>query len=431
MASKEHNGGLLIEDVKMFFRHSCKAKYVGSLNEKLSVKQRELIARTPFWWFMSLNHSVKISRNLLPVLCYRWVERRGGFAIGREVVEFNLLDVCLGLGLRVLGEKIDISDDDEDSDCRKLFSSGKVHVKRIYEFLLEYDNDGGSIELFTSLYILLGIYEFLLPNRDEIVFPKIFKLVDDLQSIGKYNWGNLVYDYLVGSLCSASRALKYESNTSHIHLFGCVYMLQLWSFDHIFVCNATFNCDKSKFPRLLHWMNIKVGDKLVKSSFDKELAINEVVVCNEELGYEFVREAFQTFGTSYNRSIDKENEELKHLVENEEREIAELEAVLSHLEDMVAKKEEHNRTEGDGKDDPHDDGNDEEEGDVGVHYTVNDPASDVEGDDSAADDVDVGQQSNMYDRMKSQPRKRIKSRAIRMPFAGFGSRRKTKLLTLG
>jgi len=156
-------------------------------------------------------------------------------------------------------------------------------------------------------------------------------------------------------------------------------------------------------------------------------------VCNEELGYAFVREAFQTFGTSYNRSIDKENEELKRLVENEEREIAELEGLLSHLEDMVANKEEHNRTEGDGKDDPHDDGNDEEEVDVGVHYTVNDPASDVEGDDSAGDDVDVdvGQQSNMYDRMKSQPRKRIKSRAIRTPFAGFGSRRKTKLLTLG
>ena len=175
-------------------------------------------------------------------------------------------------------------------------------------------------------------------------------------------------------------------------------------------------------------------------------------MCNEELGYEFVREAFQTFGTSYNRSIDKENEELKRLVENEEREIAELEAVLSHLEDMVAKKEEHNRTEGEGKDDPHYDGNDEEEVDVGegkddphydgndeeevdvgVHYTVNDPVSDVKGHDSAGDDVDVdvGQQSNMYDRMKAQPRKRSKSRAIRTPFAGFGGRRKTKLLTLG
>ena len=32
-------------------------------------------------------------------------------------------------------------------------------------------------------------------------------------------------DVLVGSLCRASRALKYESNISNIHVFGCVYML--------------------------------------------------------------------------------------------------------------------------------------------------------------------------------------------------------------
>ena len=56
--------------------------------------------------------------------------------------------------------------------------------------------------------------------------------------------------------------------------------------------------------------------------------------CNKELGYDFVREAFQTFGTSYKRSIDKENEELKRLVDNEEREIVDLEAVLSLLEDI-------------------------------------------------------------------------------------------------
>jgi len=49
---------------------------------------------------------------------------------------------------------------------------------------------------------------------------------------------------------------------------------------------------------------------------------------------------------------------------------------------------------------------------------------------SAADDVNVGQQSNMYDRMKSQPRKRIKSHAIRTPFAGLGTRRKMKILTM-
>jgi len=53
---------------QMSFHHSCKAKYVGTLNDKLSVKQKESIADTSFWWLMSLNHSVKISQNLLFVL---------------------------------------------------------------------------------------------------------------------------------------------------------------------------------------------------------------------------------------------------------------------------------------------------------------------------------------------------------------------------
>jgi len=66
----------------------------------------------------------------------------------------------LRLGLRVLGGKIDLSDEDVDSECRKLFSSGKIDVKLIYDFLLKYDNDSGSIEIFSSLYSLLGTFEF-------------------------------------------------------------------------------------------------------------------------------------------------------------------------------------------------------------------------------------------------------------------------------
>lgn len=68
-------------------------------------------------------------------LCYKWVERRGGFVVGREVVEFNLLDVFLGLDLRLLGKKIDLSDDDIDSQCRKLLCSGKVDVKMIFSYV--------------------------------------------------------------------------------------------------------------------------------------------------------------------------------------------------------------------------------------------------------------------------------------------------------
>ena len=170
--------------------------------------------------------SVKISRKLLSLLCYNWVERRGGFRIG-QVVEFNLLDVCLGLGLRVLGERIDLNETISDSDTLNIFGGQTVTVELIYDYLLKYDDDVGGVELFCRIYILLGISEFLLPNKKGIVFPIIFKLVDDIDNIGKYNWGTLVYEYLVSSLCIASLGLKNESAAKHFDVVGCVYLFQV------------------------------------------------------------------------------------------------------------------------------------------------------------------------------------------------------------
>ena len=174
-----------------------------------------------------LTDSVKISRKLLSLLCYNWVERRGGFRIGGQVVEFNLLDVCLGLGLRVLGERIDLNETISDSDTLNIFGGQTVTVELIYYYLLKYDDDVGGVELFCRIYILLGISEFLLPNKKGIVFPIIFKLVDDIDNIGKYNWGTLVYEYLVSSLCIASLGLKNESAAKHFDVVGCVYLLQV------------------------------------------------------------------------------------------------------------------------------------------------------------------------------------------------------------
>jgi len=174
-----------------------------------------------------LTDSVKISRKLLSLLCYNWVKRRGGFHIGGQVVEFNLLDVCLGLGLRVLGERIDLNETILDSDSLNIFGGETVIVKLIYDYLLKYDDDVGGVEVFCRIYILLGISEFLLPNKKGSVFPIIFKIVDDMDNIGKYNWGRLAYKYLVSSLCIALLGLKNESSAKHFNVVGCVYLLQV------------------------------------------------------------------------------------------------------------------------------------------------------------------------------------------------------------
>jgi len=70
----------------------------------------------------------------------------------------------------------------------------------VYHLLLE-RSEKLSLEDFCSLYILLRIFEFLCPNRNERVFPILFTIVNDFGSSGKYNWGGVVYDYLVMCIC--------------------------------------------------------------------------------------------------------------------------------------------------------------------------------------------------------------------------------------
>jgi len=60
-------------------------KFIGVVNDRLSVQQKEYITGTPFLWFTMLNDSVKISKNFLSHLCFKWVERRGGFDVGGQV----------------------------------------------------------------------------------------------------------------------------------------------------------------------------------------------------------------------------------------------------------------------------------------------------------------------------------------------------------
>jgi len=211
----------------MYFRHCCKAKCIGALNEKLIVPQKEYIASTPFWWFPMLKQSLKISRTVLSQLCIKWVERRGGFDVGGEVVDFSLLDVCLGLGLTVVGEKIDLNEEVVESETWNTFGRQRVYVKLIYDFLMKFDDDVGDVELFCKLYVVLGISEFLLASKKGCVFPVIFKIVDDMENIGKYNWGTLVYEYLVFSLCTASLALQNEPSRFEFYVVRCAYLLEV------------------------------------------------------------------------------------------------------------------------------------------------------------------------------------------------------------
>jgi len=109
------------------FRHCCRTKYIASLNNNLSAELRSVIEGTPCGWFTMLKGSLKISRKLLSSLISLSVERNGGFFISNKVLRLSLLDVCLGLGLRVHGESINLVEICVQSECKKLLNNESVN----------------------------------------------------------------------------------------------------------------------------------------------------------------------------------------------------------------------------------------------------------------------------------------------------------------
>jgi len=123
--------------------------------------------------------------------------------------------------LRVVRTKIDLDEGFVQSECRKHFHDENIDVKMVYEFLMKHHGDLSVVD-FCRLYVSIGICEFLLCSRSGRIFPILFNIVDDFGSLGKYNWGSLVYDYLVGSLCTASLLLSDEGNAKYFHVDGCL-----------------------------------------------------------------------------------------------------------------------------------------------------------------------------------------------------------------
>jgi len=166
------------------------------VNKMLTDDQKASIKATPFGWLVMIDSGLKISMRVVKELSCRFVEKYCGFHIRSDVVSFSLIDVCVGIGLRIVGEKVDLEKESSDSKLRSLFGSNRVIITMIYDELLKRVNDC-NVD-FCKLYILLGLSEFLLPNTKGSMCSGLFIVVDKYFSeLCKYNWGGIVYRYLV------------------------------------------------------------------------------------------------------------------------------------------------------------------------------------------------------------------------------------------
>lgn len=211
-------------------RHQCYPGPLLEVNSELTERQRSKIRQTPFKWLMQIPEHLQINGSLLKELTIRWEERSLAFVIQNKLVPFTPVDVCLALGLHILGENVSLQSDTEvKGHCytKKLFEGKKITSSTIYDQLQKYKADE-HVDDFCRLYVLLGFALFYFPNTKHTVPDALVRILDsEVHSLHKYSWGVLVYDVLVDSLNSVAIGLKEATNSHEINIIGCAAVLQV------------------------------------------------------------------------------------------------------------------------------------------------------------------------------------------------------------
>lgn len=215
-------------------RHACNTKWVAKVNNNMSPAQISRIEATPFKWMLSFPEKLKISEILLRELARRWDKRCGAFRIQNRIVSFTHLDVCFALGLSIIGDDVQFVENPE-SETQKLFGGKQITRETILDQLGKLSGPG-DVDDFCRLYILLGLTQFYFPNTSTLLGAttplhcECIKLLDDLSTLGNYNWGVAVYNCLVDSLTKTNDLLPNTDNTNNKKqrtITGCAIVLQV------------------------------------------------------------------------------------------------------------------------------------------------------------------------------------------------------------
>ncbi|XP_068504404.1 uncharacterized protein [Phaseolus vulgaris] len=410
----------------------------------ITLEQKSIIQSTPFGWLLFVREDIKLSRGLLSKLCSSWVERKQCFSIQNQFVSFSLVDVCLGVGLRVGGRKIDLRKSSIISHIRSFFEEGHVTVEMIYSVILKLGNDI-SLEDFCKLYVLLGLSEFILPTRLGLVHYGLFNLVDDLDKLDMYNWGGLVYEILVDSLCSASKWIT-RGNMSYIHVDGCVYLLQIWTMEHLFSYKRQVPTSGNKYPRIMHWMNVRVGDHELERCLRKNKVVVELCASNEEVCSKFVEEAFDQIGCRITKKKPTKDEvramrvkvlQLMRKSEEQELLITSMEKELNDIVELIARR---NCLRRDTQSEVVEveplamdctylkkaESSYEDVDEVEPNEEFNSHEDVHEDKQLHVDEVQPNEEVNMFPKMNVEPRKRFKSVVLKTPWTTYSKRKPKK-----
>ncbi|KOM57910.1 hypothetical protein LR48_Vigan11g094300 [Vigna angularis] len=115
---------------------------------------------------------------------------------------------------------------------------------------------------------------------------------------------------------------------------------KVWFCHHFVTSKSIYSTRVTKFPRLLNWIDINIGDKFMKSALAKGSVVIDVGVSKEELCYGMVKDACEKFGIPFKKQNRGDKGKLLFVVEEQTRVIADMQSSLNDLRKLVQAKNE-------------------------------------------------------------------------------------------
>ncbi|KAK9278238.1 hypothetical protein L1049_027800 [Liquidambar formosana] len=282
------------ENFSVQIRHSCAIEDFCAYNDNLTPDQRQLIERTPFGVLLDIPKT-NINGKLLECLIDKWDEGESGFWLKDKLVRFTQHDVACILGLRVGGTRVRVFEDYGSSQLDTILRSFFPNQTLTRRFISQLISPCASNDDFVRMYIALAFTFFLFPLPSRGIHRHFFRLLDKLDDLSEYGWGEAVYVFLVDGIRDAVRARKMKTNYSEIRIRGCALLLQVWALEHTSMVEATSS--SCSWPRIRKWTSKNLSSRHVHSIIqftesDKE-AVPILAPTEEELKESVIQESLR------------------------------------------------------------------------------------------------------------------------------------------
>ena len=206
---------------------------IEDLIQSMSQEQKQRVNGTLFGHLLEVPY-IKQSRPLLDALLSFWDEEGNGFQFGKTLVKFLGTDFALVLGLNANGDEVVLHNEEKiESDIVNRFFDGDHKNATRDAVKSKLISLVGKTRLedvadFAKLWVVFLFATILFPTVHYGIPKALFSYIDNIDSLGRYNWGYAVYSFirqqildLAFTICTRNKSRKGLAR----YLDGCTVAL--------------------------------------------------------------------------------------------------------------------------------------------------------------------------------------------------------------